>query len=390
VATDTVPIAGSVDPRFASLRDAFRANFAEEEEIGATLCVRVGGQTVADLWGGWRDEARTRPWQRDTLVNVYSVGKGVSTVLALVLAERGLLDLDALVVDTWPEFGTHGKEVLRVCDLLSHRAGLPAPRESLGRGAFRSWSRLTETLAAQVPWWAPGEHHGYHVNTWGFLIGEVICRLTGLRFGEALARNVTGPLQADFHVGLPEALHARCAEVVAKNASSLNRQSAAEAFPPTGDPVQDEMIQKTYFNPPELSGTGVVNTAAWRSAEVPSTNGHGNARSVCAVYGALLAGLVSDALLTRASAIASDGVDRVLGRHSRFGLGFQLAMPERPMGRSSRAFGHFGYGGTLGFADPDAGIAFAYVMNRPGVRWQTPRVGRLVDALYDALSPGVS
>ncbi len=221
------PIDGCVDPAFAAVREALLANFAAEQELGAAVCIVARGRAVVDLWAGWQDAGRTHAWQRDTLVNVYSVGKGVAAALVLALAERGLLDLDARVADRWPEFPAEGKGELRVRDLLSHRAGLPAVHETLAGDDWARWERVTRALAAQRAWWPPGE--------------------------------------------------------------------------------------------------------------------------------------------------------------SRFGLGFQLPMPERPIGASPPAFGHFGYGGSLGFADPDAGLAFAYAMNRPGERWQTERVQRLVDALYASL-----
>lgn len=379
-------IGGRFDPAFAGLREAFAANFAEEQEVGAAVCVAARDRTLVDLWGGWQDAGRTRAWERETLVNVYSVGKGVVAALALALAERGRLDLDARVPDLWPGFEAHGKGALRVRDLLAHRAGLPAVRETLACDAWAHWDCVTGALAAQLPWWTPGKDHGYHVNTWGYLVGELVRRATGRGFGAALRDWVTGPTAADFHVGLPAREHARCARVVAPAAGGLAPGRLASAFPSSGDASHDEMVRKTYFNPPGLSGTGVVNTAAWRRAEVPSTNGHGTARGVARIYAALLDGrLAGPGLVAEAARVHSDGSDRVLGRPSRFGLGFQLAMPERPIGPSPRAFGHFGYGGSLGFADPDAGIAFAYLMNRPGERWQTARVQRLVDALYASL-----
>jgi CubicO group peptidase (beta-lactamase class C family) len=384
-------VSGHCDPRFTAVREAFAANFADLDEIGAALCVRIDGVCVVDVWGGHLDEARTRPWQRDTLVNAYSVGKGILAVLFLALVEQGRIDLDAPVARLWPEFAAAGKDGLRVRELLAHRAGLPAVRERLPEGAMYDWQRMCGALAAQAPYWPPGRAHGYHVNTFGFLVGELVRRATDLPVGEALARHVIDPLNTEFVWGLPRAEHDRVAQVVAPDAQLTQPEQWAMAFPPTGDDEHDHMIWHCYFNPSGLSGLGSVNTPAWRLAAIPSTNGHGTARAVAAVFGAFLAGGPAGAtwagpgLRAEALTIHSDGEDRILGRPSRFGLGFQLTQPTRPLGPSPSAFGHYGYGGTLGFADPDANLAFGYLMNHPGERWQTPRTQRLIDAVYACL-----
>ncbi len=382
-------IGGSCDTRFAPVRQAFEANFGDLDEVGAALSVRVAGRVVVDLWGGWLDAERSRDWQADTLVNVYSVGKGVLSLLVLCFVERGVVGLDEPVSQVWPEFAAEDKHTITLRQLLSHRAGLPAVRPRLPEGAMLDWQRMCAALAAERPWWTPDSAHGYHVNTFGYLIGEVIRRASGLPIGEALRRTLTGPIDADFHWGLPAARHAAVARVIAPDMSLTTEEQWARAFPPTGDREQDQMVWHTYFNPSGLSGIGSVNTAPWREAAIPSTNGHASARAVAALYGAAL---ISDgpgpgrSLLREATRIHSDGADRVLGRPSRFGLGFQLPSPERPIGPNAAAFGHYGYGGSLGFADPEADLAFGYVMNRPGDRWQTPRTKRLVDAVYACLA----
>jgi CubicO group peptidase (beta-lactamase class C family) len=250
---------------------------------------------------------------------------------------------------------------------------------------------MCAALAGQSPWWEPGSDHGYHVNSYGYLVGELVRRATGLDVGAALARIVSGPLQAEFSYGLPRSEHRRVAHLVAHDVAPTGPEQWSKYFPPSGDAEHDRMIWHAYFNPSRLSGTGAVNTAAWRVAAIPSTNGHGSARAVAAIYAAFLAGGPPDAgwagpgLRTEATAIHSDGDDRVLGRPSRFGLGFQLAQPTRPLGPNPAAFGHYGFGGSLGFADPDAGLAFGYLMNHPGDRWQTPRTQRLIEAVYACL-----
>jgi CubicO group peptidase (beta-lactamase class C family) len=383
---------GLCDPRFEPVRRALRANLAERGELGCAVCVRVDGRTVVDLWGGHRDRRGSLPWDRDTVVNAYSVGKGLLAILSLRAVEAGWLDLDAPVADDWPGFGAAGKQAITFRDLLCHRAGLPAVRRRLPESAAFEWSTLCSALAEQAPYWEPGVRHGYHCNTLGFLVGEVIRRRTGRTVREALGELVTGPIDAEFHFGLPVALHPRAAEVDVPDVTFSSPEQWAAVFPPTGDPDRDEMVWHTYFNPGGLSGMGTVNTRAWREAVIPSTNGHGTARAVAAVYDAFARGgpggrpAVSASLLAEAVHPWSDGEDAVLGRPSRFGLGFQLPRPERPLGPNAGSFGHYGYGGSLGFADPEAGVAFGFLTSRPGNRWQTPRTQALVDAVYEALS----
>jgi CubicO group peptidase (beta-lactamase class C family) len=251
------------------------------------------------------------------------------------------------------------------------------------------WERMCAALARQRPYWEPDTDHGYHTNTFGFLVGEVLRRASGKPVDVLLRERLTGPLQAEFHYGLAPRLHGRVARMCGRDSTLTTREQWALAFPPTGDEAHDEMIWHCYFNPSGVSGIGVVNTPAWRASVIPSTSGHGTARAVATLYDALLAGEVAGAgVVAEATRIHSDGPDRVLGRPSRFGLGFQLHHDARPLGPSGRGFGHYGYGGSLGFADPEAGVAFAYLTNRPGARWQSPRSQALIDALYASLGRG--
>ena len=378
---------GSCDPAFAGVRAAFAENLAERGEVGGAVCASVGGRVVADLWGGHQDEARTKPWQRDTLINAYSVGKGVTAMLVLQLVSEGALDLDAPVVRLWPEFAAEGKERTTLRMMLAHQAGLPGVREVLPEDAWRHWDLMTAALARQRPFWEPGSAHGYHTNTYGFLVGELVRRATGMRFGAALRERLTGPLGADYHIGLPDAEHARVAPVLGNTAERTPEPFVRAFVGETGDPERDLMIRHCYFNPPGLSGSGSVNTRAWMRAEIPSTNGHGTARGIAALYAGVLAGRtgIARGVLDEALRSQSDGHDRVIERPSRFGLGFQLHQEKRPIGRGEHGFGHYGHGGALGFADPDTGLAFAYVTNLPGPRWQAPRTMALVDAVYAGL-----
>jgi CubicO group peptidase (beta-lactamase class C family) len=377
-------IDGTCDARFEPVRDAFAANFAERGEVGAAVCVVVDGRIVVDLYGGWA--APQRPWRPDTLVNVFSIGKGLTALIAARMAEQGVLDVDDPVTRHWPEFGAAGKEAITVRHLLAHQAGLPAVRHRLPPGAMLDWPLMIKAMEGQEPWWPPGTAHGYHVNTFGFLVGEVLRRATGRTVGALLRDDIAGPLGADLYIGLPTAEHHRVSDIDWPGPPPPEEDRAADL---TGDQL---MEHNAYFNPGGFSGAGVINTAAWRTAEIPSTNGHGTARGVARVYTALAAGgtvdgvrvVGSDAL---AAAVTEQvyGVDRILKRPMRFGLGFQLTQPERPLGPNPRAFGHFGAGGSLGFCDPDSGVAFGYVMNQMGPRWQNPRSRALIDAVYASI-----
>ena len=346
---------GHCDARFAPIQAALAENL--EHELGASVVLIVGGTTVVDLWGGWADAARTRPWTADTVVDVFSTGKAFVALTVLSLG----LDLDE---PAWQD------ATLR--QVLAHQAGHPAVREDIPPDAIYDWSHMVRALESQEPWWPPGTAHGYHVNTFGFLCGEIVRRATGERLRERFARlagdaaNVTfgaspGADIAEFHFE-PES------GTSANGAPELTAERA-------------ELLRRTYLNPPGLSGLGTVNTAAWRAAEIPSANCHASARGVAAVY-ARMPELLGPDTLTEATQPWSDGDDVVLDRHTRFGLGFQLTQPDRPLGPGPRAYGHFGAGGSLGFRDPDADLVFAYVCNRcEGRRWQTDRNRRLLAAL---------
>jgi CubicO group peptidase (beta-lactamase class C family) len=373
---------GWCDPRFAAVQDEFRRNFRERGELGAAVSITLDGIVVADMWGGWADEQLRRPWSPDTLVNVFSVGKGLLSVCLARLAGLGLLDPDALVTRYWPEFGAAGKDGITVRQVLSHQAGLPAVRQPLPVGSGLDWRLMTTLLAAEEPWWQPGSGHGYHVNTFGYLGGELIRRITGLSVGEFLQREIAGPLSADVHIGLDAAEHGRAAE--------FRWPGGPAAATVAADPVPGhQMAQNAYFNPPDFSGVGVVNSAAWRCAQVPSANAHATAAGVARIYSALADGapvrVVSDAAIAAATQEQVYGTDLVLGRPSRFGLGFQLTHSERQLGNGPRCFGHFGAGGSVGFCDPDARLAFGYVTNQMGPRWRNPRNKALMDACYASL-----
>jgi CubicO group peptidase (beta-lactamase class C family) len=375
-------IEGYCDRRFAGLRSAFAANFQLHGEVGAALSVTLEGRPVVDLWAGWANQARTRPWRRDTLVNVFSVGKPMAALCLLMLVERGHVDLDAPVANYWREFASANKSEITVRMLLGHRAGLPAIRHSLPSLCMYDWQLMTAALAAETPWWEPDRKHGYHVNTFGFLIGELVRRVSGESIGAYFRRAIAGALDADFHFGLGTAEDRRVAEFL-----------LPDVAPEFTAPNTPNMVSQAYMNPRGISGLGTVNTRAWRAAEMPSSNGHATARAVARIYSALVAGgtvdgvrLLNEDTVELATREVSSGHDAVLNRPSRFGLGFQLTQPERPLGPNQNSYGHFGAGGSLGFADPDQAIAFGYTPNQGrGPRWQNPRNRALIDALYASL-----
>ncbi len=374
------PVAGMCDPRFASVQEEFARNFAERGEVGAAVCVMVDGTPVVDLAGGWRDEARVEPWRLDTVVDFYSVGKAFLAVLALQLVDAGLIGLDDRVASVWPEFAAGGKEAVTLRQALCHRAAVPAIRAPLTNDDLWDWGRMTGALAATDAWWEPGTRHAYHTNTYGHLVGEVVRRVSGETCARRLA-DVAGPLGADVHVGVPPDARHRCAQVI------FAAPGGAEGLD-FGALQGDELMEMlSYFNPPGYSSMGVVNSAEWRGAEVPSTNGHGTASGVARMYAALLdpGRVLSVDLLAEATSPQSQGYCPILHEDVTFGLGFKPTVPRRPFGPNPGSFGHFGTGGAVGFADPTSGIAFGYVMNHVIPRWQSTRNRALIDALYEAL-----
>jgi CubicO group peptidase (beta-lactamase class C family) len=382
IGIDAAEIAGTCDTRFAAVRDAFRENFTAGRELGAGVAVIVEGRAVAELWGGWADPHRSRAWQQDTLVNVFSVGKAMAALCVLMLISRGSLDLDEPVSRRWPQFAAAGKESVTVRQVLSHQGGLAAIGPELPDGSLYDWAVVTDALAEQEPWWTPGTGHGYHVHTFGFLAGEIVRRVAGEPIGSFLGREVVDALGVEMSFGLGRGARARRAEYVFDFEQVSRIEGRQRSF------VDMHLRERAYLNPPGATGIGTVNTGAWQDAELPSANLHAGALGIARVYDALIgdaSSLLDREVLAQATREAAAGDDLVLGRPSRFGLGFQLTQRERPLGPNPGSFGHFGTGGSLGFADPEAHVAFAYVMNRGGPQWQDPRNRALIEAVYGAL-----
>jgi CubicO group peptidase (beta-lactamase class C family) len=369
-------VQGHVDPAFRAVAEAFQANFDDGLEVGASCAVVVEGRLVADLWGGRIDDSATAPaWERDTIVNLMSVAKGFAALVVHVLHEQGRLDLDAPVARYWPEFAQAGKDGVLVRHVLAHTAGLEVLTDPLWPGAVYDWAAMTGALERQRPLQEPGTQPAYHTVTMSFLVGELVRRATGRSYGQVLRELVTAPVGADYAVGLPEADLARCARFIrwmGYNASGH------------GDDGPSSLLVQAWaqFDPADD-----WNSREFRLAEIPGVNGHGNARAVATIYGALTDGaFLSREGVHRATEVQWETTEPVLSHDYRMGLGFTLNSPDAYMGPNPHAFGHVGAGGATGLCDPDARIGFSYGMNRmhPS-RDNGPRARRLLDALYSCL-----
>ena len=384
---DSVEVYGDCDPRFTPVRDAFAETFRAHDEIGAALSLVLDGVTVVDLWAGYRDGERRVPWERDTIVTVFSAGKGAVATCAHLLVERGALDLDRPVSGYWPEFAQSGKERLPVRYLLSHQAGLPAVRAPLPDDALYAWHPMTDALPAERLWWEPGSRHGYHAVTFGHLVGEVIRRITGRTPGTFLREEIAVPLDIDLFIGLTAAEDPRVATIVP--APPDPNAPANPVVERIADP--ESITFKAFLNPASQATPDITSHRVWRAAEIPASNAHANARSLARLYGSLVADgedrLLRPETIAAATAEQAHGIDEVLGLEDRFALGYMLPSPMRPFSPNPRAFGHSGAGGALGFADPDVRLGFGYVMNRtvPSGLGGDPRWQPLVTAAYACL-----
>ena len=383
-------IEGTCDGRFEGVREAFARNFAESGELGASVAVALGGELVVDLWAGHVDRDRTQPWERDTLVLVYSSTKGVVSLAAHMLADRGLIDFEAPVADVWPEFAQAGKETLPLRYLLTHQAGLPVVDEELPLGAELEWDIMAGALSRQAPVWEPGEKTGYHAATFGWLVGEVIRRVDGRSVGTFIREEIAEPLGVEFLLGFgPEeddrVSDLNLAQVPAEELPSL---AAAALLEPTS-------LAARAFNIAPRGPNKGRNSRAYRGSEQPGSNGHTNARALATIYGALGAGgawqgqrLLSEEAIRLAGTPQLEGRDIILQTPVRRTLGFMMPVPGLPDPRGENAFGHAGMGGSLGFCDPDRGLGFGYAMNQMWTNTlaaDDPRANGLAQAVYDSL-----
>jgi len=384
---------GTCDQRFQNVRQEFERNFQERGEVGASVCVTVGGHTVVDLWGGVANNRTDAPWTEETVSIVFSSTKGATAICAHILASRGELDLDAPVAKYWPEFAQSGKENIPVKMLLNHQAGLPAVRETLPQGAYADWELVVNALAKEKPFWEPGTRNGYHALTFGWLNGEVVRRVSGKSLGTFFKDEIAQPLKLDFWIGLPEDKESRIAPMIPAKPDPARRLFQELAKPGT---IQALTMGNMggYMGPPPM-----FDSRAAHAAEIGGAGGVTNARGLAGMYEPLALGgkkgnveLVNSETLARMGCVSSaTGEDAVLIMPTRFALGFMKTMDNRkePAGVqdsvliSEEAFGHVGAGGSLGFADPKAGMSFGYTMNKMGPGLSLNERGQsLVDAVY--------
>jgi CubicO group peptidase (beta-lactamase class C family) len=397
-------IHGEVTPGFEGVKDAFANNFDQHADVGAAFSVYYRGEKVVDLWGGLADTETNKPWAQDSLQLIFSSTKGATALMANLLAQRGELDVDAPVAKYWPEFAAAGKENIPVRYLLSHQVGLPhIPPLTLEESY--TWEAPIKRLEAQSPAWEPGTKHGYHPGTFGWLVGEVIHRITGKTPGTFMAEEVSGPLGLDFWIGLPE--------------SEEHRMTTVQSVDPRVDPLDESTLNEAQRNmiataqipdsllalsmsvlPPETD----PNSRAFHASEQPAGSGITDARSLARMYASLIGDgvdgirLLNDETMRRATTEQTSGIDAVMALPTRFGLGFALNVPiavgfpeysslAGAMGNEG-AFGHNGAGGSLGFADPTTGFSFGYVMNQMHMVTvgDDPRTLSLIKAVHQAIS----
>ena len=375
-------VSGHCADEFAGVRECFENLIASGDELGASLCVTVDGEAVADLWGGCADPGRTRPWREDTLVNVFSLTKTMTALCVLLLAERGALELDRPVAAYWPEFAAAGKGGIEIRHLLAHTSGVSGWDRPIELADIYDAEAAEDRLARQAPWWEPGTASGYHALNYGQLLGAVVRRVTGRSLGRFFAEELAGPLGADFHIGLAPADHDRVATLVPPELPSLDLAALD----------QDTVLVKTLTSP--LLDLAETASPAWRSAEIGAVNGHGNARSVARVQSVVSCGgtlggrtFLSPPVLRRVFDQQSDGVDLALLTPLRFGIGYGLAHPQTtPYLPEGRVCWWAGYGGSIVVNDLDRRMTVAYTMNRmaPGLVG-SDRSTAYVRAAYAAL-----
>jgi CubicO group peptidase (beta-lactamase class C family) len=391
----TTDIDGAVEAEFEGVLDAFAANFDEHRDVGAACCVYVEGRAVVDIWGGLADATLGRRWQEDTIAPVFSSTKGVTATCVNLLIERGELDPDATVASYWPEFAANGKDAITLRHVLSHQAGLAViDADGLTLAECLAWFPVVDAIARQAPVWEPGTAHGYHMRSFGWILGEVVRRVTGRTLGAWFGDEVARPLDLDFWIGLPADLEPRVARLVPP------KGDMRAFFDALGD---DVLLGRATTGPAgHFAYDDMWNTRALHACELPSSNGIGEARSLARLYASLIGDVapmgahgsasraatrtLAPETVVRATEVQARGPDKVILTETAFGLGYMLPPSLNARARST-AFGHAGAGGSLAFADPRAGFAFAYAMN--DLRFDLtgdPRSDGLVEATYRALA----
>ncbi len=375
-------IGGTYDSKFETVAEVLAQSILSGADLGASFSATVAGETVIDIWGGHLDEQKSAPWKEDTIINVYSTTKTMSFLCALILADRGQLDFDNNVAAYWPEFAQNGKAEVKVWHIMDHAAGLSGLDEPTSPADLYNWDKIVTLLAAQAPWWEPGTASGYHAITQGYLIGELVRRISGKSIGQFFRDEIAEPLAADFHIGVPETHFNRIADLIPSENSETSLSGTGEA---------DSIASRTFANPSVNALTS--RTTEWRKAEIPAANGHGNARSVARIQAFLAChGKVGDKRLFSAETAQSvmkeriSGTDLVLEMPQSFGLGFGLNNPEAPLSPNKNTCFWGGWGGSAIIVDQDARASIAYVMNKmeTGLAGDM-RSANLVGAFYQAL-----
>ena len=381
---DIGAIGGRCDEPFAAVRDAFAQNFASSGESGAACAVVVHGRIVVDLWGGFADHRESEPWTEDSLQLVFSATKGCTAATVLSLWESGELDIDAPVADVWPEFGVAGKSKVTTRQVLSHQGGLPAFTERISPTECSVPGFAAARLGAQTPEWEPGSAFGYHALSVGFLAGEIVQRVTGRTLGTVWRERFGDPLGLDTWIGLPAEYEHRVTRLRQRSVPVLTGPDEGQRASAAALVTKGSLTRRVYTNPVQ---TGIFNDPELHGAEWPAANGITTARSLATFYASILDGRGLKAeTLAAARAAQCEGLDLVSLRESRFGLGFSLAAPSFGGAPGNSRFGHAGAGGSVGFADPDKGVAFAYVMTQMHTHLTfDPRRDRLIGAVYDSL-----
>ena len=380
------PIAGVTAPGFERVREVFEKNFTDDVEVGAGFCAIHSGRIVVDLWGGYHDQAGQTAWTPDTLVNVYSTTKGLAALAFATVVEDGLIDYEAPVAEYWPELKAAANG-LTVAELLSHQGGLCGVSETISVADLYDWEKMCHLLEQQEPFWPPGSAAGYHAILWGYLPGELARRTTGKRLGELLRERITGPLGADFYIGLPDSEMSRVAPMIGVSRARIQQDLSQFA-----DLTMSELYPVALQNP-VIRPYKDASSDAWRRAEISAANGQGNAKGIATVYAAAaMGGAANEVRILKPETLAALTRERVgmepdlvLGRPIRRGAGVILNT-EGQYGPNIEAFGHSGAGGSIGFADPASGLAIGYAMNQMQNNLDNDtRGGRLLRAVYESL-----
>lgn len=384
-------VSGHALSKFAAVKDAFERNFAELGEVGASVCLSVNGETQVDLWGGVADASKDQKWTEDTVSIVFSCTKAATALCAHILIDQGRLKPTALVSDYWPEFAKNGKEATTVQMMLNHESGLPAFRAPIKDGGFYDWDYMISRLEDEEPFWEPGTRNGYHMVNFGWTVGELVRRVSGQSLGAFFAEHVAGPTGADFWIGLPDGFNKPIAPILMAT--------------PGPEDMQAPFTQKLMSDPASIAALSILNVGGWSAnqpeahkAEIGGAGGISNARGQVAMYTPLAVNdgsLVSkDRVEAMSRVTTATEIDATLLVSTRFASGFMKSMDNRGKegGRhmsaliGEKAFGHVGAGGSIGFADPECGLAFSYTMNQMGSGLLlNERCQGLIDATYKAL-----